>query len=234
LVLGTVLTAAHPNRKSRFLHTWIVACWAAAGAGLACLASGPTHGGLLRRGAGWCAAAGMWAAGLPSLAVRPSVPDSGNWMFETSLAVANQWLPWLGEEGPHAIFANRPIENFATWTYLETFPARTPPEVVARLLEPQPAVSRERFERWLDATKVQRLVYLHIETDSPLFFPDFAHYEQVSELLKGQQRFRRTRQVYLSSLRCTVSLWERVDSYPPAASRSTASFPAFSRQQGGP
>lgn len=209
LVLGTVLAATHPNRKSRFVHTWLPAGWAAAGTGLALLAGGAGPGKAWRRGAGWVATTSLWVAGIPHLAERPSVPDSGSWRFESSLAVCSQWLPWLHEHGPHAIFANLPVEDFATWTYLEAFPDRRPPEVVKPLVATEASIISRQFEEWLRATPVLRLVYLDVEPDSPLHFPGYAAYEQVPELLSRQGTFRPVRQVRLETLRCTISLWER-------------------------
>ncbi|MCL6502182.1 MAG: glycosyltransferase family 39 protein [Pirellulales bacterium] len=219
LVLGTVLAAKHPNRKSRFLHTWLPAAWAAAGAGLASLASGAGRGGYAQQAAGWCAVAALWALGSRHLADRPAVPDSGNWPFESSLAVSRQWLPWLREGEPHAIFANLPVEDFATWTYLAAFPSRHPPEVVKRLMGPHPSITSQRFEHWLQTTNVQRLVYLDVHPASPLYFPGFALYRQVGELLEHQTVFRRSRRVSLEPWHCTISLWERA---PPSPTRSAA------------
>ncbi len=216
LVLGTVLAATHPNRKSRFVHTWVAAGWAAAGVGLACLASGTGRIGFWRRGAGWCTAVGMWVLGVPHLAEQPSVPDSWSWRFESSLSVSSRWLPWLRGDEPHAIFANLPVEDFATWTYLEAFPGRAPPEAAKPLVGLHPSITSQRFLEWLRTTRVQRLVYLEVEPGSPLYFSGFAHYEQVPELLKGQTVFRLSRQVDLKALRCSISLWERTLAYPIA------------------
>jgi hypothetical protein len=211
LILGAALTLAHPNRKSRFLHSWIAAGWTAAGAGIA-LAAGLAGGGRCRRAAfslAGCATAAIVIGHTPSFAARGRSPESGHLPGPSSLKIAEAYLPWLKDARQAAILATLPVHDFGQWTYQETFPDRDLPDTWRHLLTPSADLNRERFDHWLATSPVDRIVLLQIHPGSVFHFSGFEHYGQLSELMDRQAAFQARERRNLPELGCTATLWVR-------------------------
>lgn len=209
LVLGIVLTVNHPNRKSRFLHTWIAAGWAGAGVGLACLAgTGPlAPGKRLRTLMAASLAAGIVASEADGFRAAGHSPERGHFTGHSSLRIAESYLPWLANADRAAIFATLPAPDFCQWTYLETYPDRALPDVGAPWFGTSAEQNRERFANWLATTHVEKIVLIEIPPDSSFYFPDFDHYRQFRELMSQQSRYRLAARHEPNDLGCTITLW---------------------------
>ena len=119
VLAGGLLTAAHPNQKSRFLHTWLPAVWIAAGAGGAILLSRSPFPRLTAV----ASVVALSIAGGKSWLSPGHSPEMGNQATEPSslLDSSDQWLAELKDFRRVAFVASQPCRPFVRWTFLNRF-----------------------------------------------------------------------------------------------------------------
>lgn len=170
VVVAGVLTVRHPNRKSRFLHSWLPAVWVLAGAGMASLP---------RRtpGANWLAAATAGAVvlfQLPELFSQPHAPEGGLRLERPSaVAITDSYLEHLDGARRPAILSNVPLKFLARWTYLDRYGRGHRPltEIPGFDATSVSASNDAVMDRWLAATDCDVLVWIDISPGSPWFVP---------------------------------------------------------------
>jgi hypothetical protein len=167
LLLAAVLTVRHPNRKSRFLHSWWPAAWVLAGSGLAAVP---------RRwpGARWAAAAGVAATQVPGMFAPPHAPEGGVRPDRpAAFAISDAYLPHLADAVRPAILSNVPLKFFARWTYLDRYGRGTRPvtEVAGLDAARVTAANDVAVDRWLATTACDAVVWIDIPAGSPWYVP---------------------------------------------------------------
>ena len=121
-LLVRLLTALHPNHKSRYMHSWLATGWVAAGLGLASL----VYGSLtlrLPQVRPYLATAAVVLLGcifLPQLRQAAWSPEGGPHPGSLSvLDVTDAYLPDIQTSKQTIILAAVPIRFLAQWTFLE-------------------------------------------------------------------------------------------------------------------
>jgi hypothetical protein len=230
LLIAAVLTCIHPNRKSRFLHSWVAVGWAVAGAGAAQLlprGAGPR----LRRGSTWvngAALGGIALAQVPGLLVdRGYVPEGGPRAdLVSDQDVAECYLPALAGSRRVAILSNLPIRFWTAWTFEARYGRPLALETDVKGFGPSATDNRQTFRNWLQKTSCDHLVLVSVGRRSPFFFAvPYAAYEEIPELMAGQDLFPHRQHWDLPEYGCTVTVWSRTQATawagpPPCRPRS--------------
>lgn len=165
LLVSTLATVPHPNRKSRFLHASIPAVWVLAGVGASTLLQRHRRAGL--------AACGLFVAlHAPGLLAAPHAPEGGLVLDRPSaLTITDAYLPALASAKRPAVLSNMPMMFLARWTYMDRYPGRDKPTVIIRNYDA--ALSSEAnaavFTEWIEAGASDVLVFVHVPPTSPWF-----------------------------------------------------------------
>jgi hypothetical protein len=211
LLIAAFLTLHHPNRKSRFLHSWVAITWVTAGAGLACCCS-LRPGSRLGRWSAPAATAGLACTLIPGMFLPAAVPDSGRRTDRISdLTLTDSYLPYLADSKHAVILCNNvAMKQLAQWTYLERYHNLHGVEVDIRGFGDDYVDNSQAFDRWLKTTKCDTLVFIDVPERSTFHVQDAHHpYEQVKGFLEGQSVFSVSRQVALAPYDCTITIWTR-------------------------
>lgn len=211
LLIGTATTAVHPNRKSRFLHSWLPTAWIAAGIGVASLAAarGSSKFPRLRPVLVGGAAMGLVAAQAQGFVTAGHAPDSDRRPHLSTLDVVDVYRPWLADVTRAAVFTTMPGEHFADWSYLEAFPNRPRPETqLPKWFTTAHDANRAQFDAWLAKTDVERIVLVDIRSGSPFYLDGFEPHRDIVKLLDSQADFVKADQRSLGNT-ATVTLWQR-------------------------
>ncbi|MGH7844930.1 MAG: hypothetical protein ACREQW_07155 [Candidatus Binatia bacterium] len=209
VILAAFLTIAHPNRKSRFLHSWVPAAWVLTGVGASLLLCGFATG---RRRALTATAVvgllGFWQLADPFTPGHS--PEAGHRDLQQSpLDLSDFYLPYLSHSRHVTLFATVPVKHFAQWTFFENYKDRHRLRVFMDEFGPSREENRIRFQKWLRATRSDTIVFLDVPPGSPLYFPGEDFYQQYRDLLSSQSVFRPFQQRFFSQYGCTVSIWMR-------------------------
>jgi hypothetical protein len=220
LVIATVLTVPHPNRKSRFLHSWLPAAWVAAGAGVGALAGRQRTGG---RGLAIGVGALVVTVHLPELASTPHAPEGGIRLDRPSaLQLTDTYLPYLADARRPAVLSNVPLKFLARWTYLDRYGRgeRVRTEVPGFDASRVSAQNADAFDRWLASGANDAVVLVQLPRASPWYVevPGCAGLEQFDELLRRQHRLTAIhRREFAERGGATVTVWKRAEAGRGAA-----------------
>lgn len=213
VAIACVLTIHHPNRKSRFLHTWIPVLWAGTGIGAGCLMP---WGESKRKGLAWaCCGGGMGVlliAHLPRLATEAHAPEGGiPAAASSSLDITDAYLPDLTESRDVAVFSDMPVKQFTQWTYMQRYPLRKRLETDVKGFDPQAKDNHACFDAWLRTTQCDTVVYLDFATGTRFYraVPGCENFGQYGQMLQKQQRFSVVARHILTPYGCTVTVWKR-------------------------
>jgi hypothetical protein len=212
-IIGLLLTAHHPNRKSRFLHSWIAVTWVVAGVGAGWLArSRPGALGLLTRGGAGVALGALALWQLPSLTAAPHAPEGGIPPGgPDALLITDSYLPML-HSGRHAVvLSNMPIKWLVRWTFLSRFDHDAVLETDIPFFEGSGTQSQARFAAWFASTKADTFVHVDIARTSPLFapVPGLENYYHLGEWLAEQETLVMDRRIILAEQGCVLTVWRR-------------------------
>jgi len=92
---------------------------------------------------------------------------------------------------------------------LERYKDRRRLEVYLKRFSPSLQENKRRFQKWLQTTQADTIVFLDVPPGSRFYFPVQKHYSQYRELLSSQSVFKPFVQRYFPEYGCTVSLWRR-------------------------
>jgi len=215
VLLAVGLTAMHPNRKSRFLHSWLPAVWVLAGAGLdvvarkqmawrslvglppsPCPLSPQSRGERGKKriclGLGHSVLASAFVVvHLPALGTMPHAPEGGIQSQRTSaLNIGDEYLNQLSECKRPAIFSNVPIKFLARWTYMDKFGRGVRPVTEIPGFDGTRYCSEnvEAVINWLKTTNCDAIVWIEISPTSLWFVPvpGCAGLSQLQHILETQ------------------------------------------------
>lgn len=214
VVLSAVLTCEHSNRKSRFVHSWIAAGWVIAGVGLAQAVEGRRRRGAVRAAryaAGVAAFSALAVLHAPSVLHAAAAPDGGPKPDRPStLDWAESYLPDLEGAAEPMFFSNQNVKHLLWWTYRSRFPERPRPEFELNAYGGSPEQNAACFEKWLQQTSCDAIVYIHIPDDSRFHeTQDESGHQQLRRMLDEQTVFRKQREYQPSRDSLTVSVWQR-------------------------
>jgi len=220
VLIAVALSLNHPNRKSRFLHSWVAGAWAAAGVGLACL----LHGRLTRRVASarpWLSAAALGGLGvvcLPTLADAGRAPEGGPQpQRPSSLVLTDCYTEHLAGARQPLVLSNLPMKFLCQWTLLERFGHAARIDTDIRGFGTVPEEDRASFQRWLTTSRSDVVVYIDIHKDSCFYeeVPGCEPAEALRDLLEAQSVLPLKQRWHLPEYGCTISLWARPDAGRP-------------------
>ncbi len=208
-LLGALLTATHPNHKSRYVHSWLAAGWVAAGIGAAALAYGRLT---LRipKVRPYLATAGVAALAcvfLPPLRNAATSPEGGPHPRTASvLDVTDAYLPDVKASRQTAIFAAVPVKPLAQWTFLQQKGALESLENNWYGFGAAGEENRQGFLHWLQTTPCDTLVYVdRLGTAGDWEeVPECALHAELRDLLLSQKTFRLVKRHDLPQLGCSV------------------------------
>jgi hypothetical protein len=210
VAIALLLTAHHPNRKSRFVHTWIPVLWAGAGIGAASLMAQRRKGLLMA-----CCWGGtgviLWAH-WPGLTANAHAPEGGVGSVQFSaLDLSDAYLPDLADSRRVAIFSNVPVKQFTQWTYLKRYPDRPRLETDVKGFDPQAADNHGCFEVWLRGTACDTIVTLDFVPGTFFYrsVPGCANYTQYVQMLQHQTRFVAVTRRVLTREGCLATVWKK-------------------------
>jgi hypothetical protein len=214
LLVAGGLTMAHPTLRSRFMHSWLAVIWVLAGIGAARLVYGrltAAHVAVrpwLAAGAlaalAWLQFPGLLQAGRASEGgPKPDRP--------VVLDLIEPYLPEVADARQVVILGNRPLKFLTAWTFLQQVGRQGRLETDLRGFGADPEQNLQAFEHWLQTTRCDALVFIHLPEGST--FHDetpFPCYDQFPAFLAGQTVFRKTRAWEFPQYGgATVTLWKR-------------------------
>jgi hypothetical protein len=218
VLLAAVLTVPHPNRKSRFLHSWIAAGWVAAGAGLAFLVDRSTVLGLRRARPLVTAAAvgGLTLAHAPGLLLAGHSPERGHDDYLNVAAstcdLTDSYLPQLAESRHTVFFSTLEMKHLIRWSFLERYRQRDRIEVDLKSFGSSPEEDRRCFAHWLASTTCDTVVLIDVPPGSyfyELTCRNEAFATRLRELLEAQTVFVPAERRVFSRYGCTVTRYTR-------------------------
>jgi hypothetical protein len=207
LVIAVALTTPHPNRKSRFVHSWLPAAWVLAGCGVGVVARGRF------RAVGVAAAGALIVSQWPGLSAVAAAPEGGVKPGKPSaLDLTDAYLPALADATRPAVLSNVPLKFLARWTYQERY-GRGPrvateiPGFDARRVCPENVAA---VNAWLASTPSDTIVLVQLPATSPWYVPapGCAGLEQLEPIFAGQSGWARAGDVAQPG-DARVSVWRR-------------------------
>jgi hypothetical protein len=213
LLIATFLACNHPNRKHRFLHSWIASTWVAAGMGAAALAGNRWLE--RRRLQPWLAgtiAAGIALTQLPGLNLPAHAEEGGlNLRRGSALDLTDAYLPDLADATHPTILSTMPIKHLTRWTYLERYGNRDRLETDIKHFGNSAKENRQCFDTWLKTTSCDKLVFVDIPAGS-YFAEDLPEAPGLRQMIMEQCVFNCVRQQESPQYGCMISIWERARS----------------------
>jgi hypothetical protein len=217
LLLAAVVTFPHPNRKSRFLHSWIAAGWVAAGVGLVNL----VHGRVMARrpwARPWLATSAVAAIGLtqlPGLVLAGHSPERGHnddYVAASTRDLSDFYLPHLADSRRALLLASIEIKQMLRWSFLERYPSRDRLEVEIKGLGVSAAEDQRCFANWLAATPCDVIVFVDVPNPS-FFYGPTGQADDVADRLRGllaaQADFQPVQRRTFLHYSCTVTVFRR-------------------------
>lgn len=212
VAISIVLSAHHPNRKSRFLHSWLGAAWVAAGVGAVSLV-GSRAGRTQYARSGLAGLVGAMALmHLPGLSATPHAPEGGIEAGRPStLEVTDSYLTALEHSRKAAVFSNLPMKALAHWTYTRRFGRPGRVETDIKGFDPAAPDNHDAFQKWLATTSCDTLVYVDIPggTAFHVVVPGATGMNQYGKLLEEQTLFVPTSRVESREHGWITTVWKR-------------------------
>lgn len=212
LVMCVFLTCQHPNRKSRFLHSWVPMVWVIGGVGI----SGLARIRYRRFPLGTVACGvGLTAFILSSgeeFQKKPHAQEARSYETNhTALVLSRDYLPKIDPSRQVAIFSNMPLKFFASWTHLQYRQRQQNLETEIRGWQPGAAGDYDSFLNWLRSTNIEQIVYIHVGEKGPIWreIVGPAQLQRYGEYLSQQDRFSLMEEVTYPELDCVVRIYQR-------------------------
>jgi hypothetical protein len=216
VLIAAILTVHHPNRKSRFLHSWVAGTWVVAGVGLAHIMFGRLTAARASARP-WLAATavgGLTAAWLPGVLAGGHAPEGGpHPLHPSTLDLTDSYLPELTGARHVAVLSNMPLKHLARWTLMQQAGRNLEIETELKARPTQsPKEGQQRIEAWLQATRSEAIVLVdispggHFWEKTPLPCPD---YDPLVKVLAGRADFPLVRRWDFPQYGCTITMWRR-------------------------
>ena len=217
VVLATFLTVPHPNRKSRFLHSWIAAGWVAAGAGLVNLFGARALGARVAKlgpALAATAAGGIGLANLPGISQPGHSPERGHGDFipASTCDLTDFYLPELRAAHRTMVFSTVDAKHMIRWTFLERYRRRGKLEIEIKGFGSSPGEDRRLFEQWLADTPCDTVVLIDLPPGT--YFYEFSDRDEafavrLPEMLASQSVFGLARRRDFPRYGCHVAVYRR-------------------------
>lgn len=214
LVIAAALTIPHPNRKSRFLHSWIAAGWALAGAGLA--------QAVAARGTavGWRTAIGGGVVGGIALLHAPAWVSAGDsserghtdYLPASTRDLTDYYLEAIGDSQRVAILATMEIKHLLRWSYMELGGHRKNVHVDWKGYGSSIDDNRRRFNEWVLKTPCDTVVFIDVPAGTYLHEKtncNDAMASQLAEILASQNVLKPVQRRDFSMYGCAVTIYRR-------------------------
>jgi hypothetical protein len=214
VLVGTVLSATHANRKARFLHSWVAAAWVGAGLGLAGLTRGRFTAGRprLRRGLTAAVPVGL-ALALGPAALQPGAsPEGGPHAGAASLRdLTDYCLDELTPTHRLAFVTTLGVQSLVDMAYLERFGQHDGLEDLWMGFGAVGEENRDGFLRWLRTTDCDTVVVCEALEGEPWGegFSQRTRHEQIRDLLPAQTMFAPAERREFPRLNAVVTVWRR-------------------------
>jgi len=212
LAVSVLATVHHPNRKSRFTHSWVGVAWVLAGAGLAELAFTRRRRLLtpLRPWLAAGAACALLAAHAPMLLQAGAAPEAGVRLDRpSSRSLQERILSHVDGARRVAILSNQPIKFFVQWPILERFGDRVKVETDLRGLNVA-NLDAAALEHWLAAHQFDRILVLDVAHQSPFHeIPPPPGFERLPDLLNQHTALELVQRSTNVADGCTLWIWRR-------------------------
>jgi hypothetical protein len=213
-LLGAALFIMHPNRKFRYVYSFVPFLMLGAGVGFAWLLNllGRWQAGRLRPALGTLTLAGFGALLLPHWIDPPATPMAGvNSAGASTLDVSDAYLPHLEGTQRTLLVSNIDARFYLRWTFLERYRGLKRVLLVLPPLGDDAEANRETFRRWLERSGCDSVVLVQVEDGSPFGgLGDTKGADKLPQLLAEAPGFRPVldREAPHS---CRVTLWRRQD-----------------------
>jgi hypothetical protein len=212
--IAAALTFNHPNHQSRYLHSWVAACWVGAGVGSASLLFG-LFAHRWQRARPWVAAAAACGLGfvLAPGFVQPGHAREGGVKlgWRSTLDLSDCYLSYLAGARRTAVLATVPSKFVAQWTYLDRYHQQDRIETDLKGYGTTPDEHRRCFRNWLKTTACDTLVFIDVPRWTAFYTAEneAESYKGLGELLPSQSTFRLVHRQDLPRSGCSVTVWSR-------------------------
>ncbi len=207
-VVALITTVAHPNRKSRFLHSLMPLTWVLAGVGVALLAE------CVARQRRWLATVMTGAivvSQFGNLSAVAHAPEGGVQLQRPSaLVLSDAYLPQLESSSHPAILSNIPLRFLARWTYQERYNRTVRPTTEIPGYDPAGAHGNfETLESWLATSLTDAVVLIDVSPVSPWYVkvPGTGGLADMPRLVHQLTHWTRSWQQEING--ATVEVWKR-------------------------
>lgn len=217
LVLSAALAASHPNRKSRFLHSWVAVGWVGAGAGVALLGQAvPLRWRSARPWLTAGVAAGLVIALGPSVGRPGHAPEGGpRPQGPSALDLTDAYLPALDSSRRALVLGTIPMKFLADWTVIERYGSLDRIETHWFGFGPPGKENRRGFLQWLAATPCDALVFVdrippNVWVDPAC--PQSILHGELRDLVSTQTVFAKVSERRFPEIEhgCQVTVWRRI------------------------
>jgi hypothetical protein len=212
-LLSAASVIAHPNQKSRFLHSWLPAAWVAGAAGLAtCI----DRAGRFRQPLAVTAGLAVALAHAPWMIDRGHASETGCSGETTSLLdIPDAYLPALAGLRHIAVYSTVPCDQFVIWTHRERYHQQDTIELPLRghawSIDVEPV------------TNADAVLFINVAEDPLGTLPaEVDASAEFGKRMSGQADFRLRQQWRLPQHGCTVTLWTRGDAAETSATKNSA------------
>jgi hypothetical protein len=227
LLIATAVTVPHPNRKSRFLHSWIAAGWVVAGVGAANLLQSrfAFRSGRLHPWLAVSALGGLGLAHFPGLFAPGHSPERGHadYLAASTRDLTDYYLPKLAGSSHPVLLSTLEMKHLLRWSFLERYGRTDGLEVELKGLGSSAEHDRRCMARWLATTPCDTLVLIDVPPGSYFYertSVDAAFAGRLPELLASQAVFRLAERHTFVRYGCAVALYTRSSAAPlPALTR---------------
>jgi hypothetical protein len=212
-LFSAVSVVAHPNQKSRFLHSWLPAAWVAGGAGLAvCI----DRAGRWRRPLALTTGLAVTLIHAPSMFDQGHAAETGCVGETTSqLDIPDAYLASLAAYHRVSVYSTVPCDQFVIWTHRERYQQLDAIDLPVRghawSLDVEPV------------TNTDAVLFIDIASDPLRTLPaDVEVSAEFSKRMEAHEDFHLQQQWRLPQRGCTVTLWARNGGTETSAVKTSA------------
>ncbi len=213
LAISVFLTVHHPNRKSRFVHSWVAVGWVVAGAGMAELIYSRRRLGL-RNARPWlagAATAGLMAFHQSGTLQSGHAAEGGpNLDRANVLEITEEYRHYLVGMKHVAILSNLSSQHYRLWPVLESNGSRIESECDLDKFNPT-TMGSEQLIDWLETKRIERIVFIQFDRGSPFDEDEpIPAMNRIFALLSEQTRLKCIHSKQLTHFHCTIKVFSPI------------------------